>query len=218
MKEMRVKEIKEKRAPGRRLLCSLFPLSFFLGAGSPAPGEASPWPGRADQYRELFGSEFRRSTLKPEYRPYLASQIEVESAWRARARSRYAAGLTQFTPDTEEWITSKYLRELGKLGGSLDPRWAIRAQMLYMKELVLLFHRRGSPGVEDKFGLASRSYNGGRGYIDREQRAARASGEDPNSYASLPEFCHRFRQDWACEENLAYFPRIRQYLKKYRHF
>ena len=57
--------------------------------------------------------------------PVMAGQIHQESLWRAHARSKYASGLAQFTPDTEAWIKAAYPQALA-VGNAFDPRWAAR--------------------------------------------------------------------------------------------
>ena len=62
--------------------------------------------------------------------PVMAGQIHQESLWRTHARSKYASGLAQFTPDTEAWIKAAYPQTLA-VGNAFDPRWAIRALVTY---------------------------------------------------------------------------------------
>ena len=179
---------------------------------------AAQWPQRANEYRRDFNREFVRCGLRPAYKPLLAGQIEQESSWRADAESAYAAGLTQFTPDAEADANRAWRSHLKGLGGARNPRWALRAQCLYMKKWILAFAKRGSPSVTDRFGLASRAYNGGVGWVLKERGAATEAGKNPHLYDSLPDHCQQFRSVENCAENLGYWPHIKRRSKKYRHF
>lgn len=105
----------------------------------------------------------------------LAAQIHQESACRSSAVSPVGAtGLAQFMPATARDMSERY----SSLGppAPMDPRWAIAAQMLYMRELT-----RAAPGATEcdtwAFGLSA--YNGGLGWVRRDQTQARAAGKNP---------------------------------------
>lgn len=101
----------------------------------------------------------------------LAAQIHQESGCRADAASPVgASGLTQFMPSTATWLAGKYPTRLGPA----DPynwRWAIAAQVLYMHDLT-----RDNPGATecDTFAFGFSSYNGGEGWLHRDQGVCRA--------------------------------------------
>jgi soluble lytic murein transglycosylase-like protein len=57
------------------------------------------------------------------------AQIHQESGWNPDARSPYAFGLAQFTPDTAAWIGS-IDAELAH-GDAGNPVWALRALVRY---------------------------------------------------------------------------------------
>lgn len=111
--------------------------------------------------------------------PFLAAQVHQESLWRPHAKSLYARGLTQFTPDTERWIQQKYGAELGQ-GGALDPTWALRAQARYMFDL-----KRQAGGKNECHAMlfAAMAYNGGMGWLIRDRAMAARAGDDPMDYA-----------------------------------
>lgn len=101
----------------------------------------------------------------------LAAQIHQESGCRADAVSRVGAGgLAQFMPATARDMARIYPSELGPADVT-NPRWAIKAQARYMRDLT-----RSTPGKTEcdtwAFGLAA--YNGGLGWVRRDQAACRA--------------------------------------------
>lgn len=101
----------------------------------------------------------------------LAAQIHQESGCRANAVSRVGAGgLAQFMPATARDMARIYPSELGPADVT-NPRWAIKAQARYMRDLT-----RSTPGKTEcdtwAFGLAA--YNGGLGWVRRDQAACRA--------------------------------------------
>ncbi|MGH7948035.1 MAG: transglycosylase SLT domain-containing protein, partial [Candidatus Binataceae bacterium] len=55
-----------------------------------------------------------------------AAQVHQESGWHEDARSPFAGGLAQFTPDTAQWISRRYNDELRE-ADPFNPSWALRA-------------------------------------------------------------------------------------------
>ena len=102
----------------------------------------------------------------------LAAQIHQESHWNEKAKSAFASGLTQFTPDTAKWISGAYPKELGE-NQPLSPKWALRAQSTYMK---LLFDQSAGATECDQAWKALWKYNGGPGWIARDERLATKNG------------------------------------------
>lgn len=135
----------------------------------------------------------------------LAAQIQQESACRATALSPVgASGLAQFMPATARDMSDRY-RQLGP-PDPLDPRWAISAQMLYMRELT-----RSTPGRTEcdtwAFGLSA--YNGGISWIRRDQARARERDKPPDIWFGSVEFTPDSRRSVAAiRENRGYPRRI----------
>lgn len=103
------------------------------------------------------------------------AQIHQESGWRPDARSPYATGLAQFTPDTAAWISKLYPTDLGE-NNPLDPRWAIRACVKYDR---WIYDRCPfSYSEDDRWRFTLSGYNGGAGWITRDRGLARAAGRD----------------------------------------
>jgi len=132
-----------------------------------------------------------------------AAQIHAESSWRPTAESRYAIGLSQFTPAPADWMAELYpdLRP----PAPWDAGWSMRAQVRYMGWL----HQRvrGVHGPADRWAAALAGYNGGLGWVYREQRAAAAAGDAADRWwHGIDRHC--LRAQWACRENRRYPTKI----------
>lgn len=132
------------------------------------------------------------------------AQIHQESGWRPDARSPYAHGLAQFTPATAEWIGDVDPVLAGADTG--NPVWAIRALVRYDR---WLWDRNPAATDCDRMAFALASYNGGAGWLRREQSQAIAAGLAPDRWWQNVEVtCHPRRAGWACRENRGYPQRI----------
>lgn len=109
----------------------------------------------------------------------LAAQIHQESMWRAHARSAYALGLTQFTPDTVRWIAGAYPRELAD-ADALNPAWAIKALVIY--DLHLWLRIKSTRSNCDRAAMMLSGYNGGPGWVTRDRMLAEQYGADPTRW------------------------------------
>lgn len=127
-----------------------------------------------------------------------AGQIHQESGWRADARSPYAGGLAQFTPASAEWIGGLY-PELAERQ-PFNPAWSLRALVRFDR---WLWERNAAATDCDRMAFALASYNGGEGWLRREQRAARAAGTAPDRWFDAVAL-HCLRSRAACAENRAY--------------
>ncbi len=104
--------------------------------------------------------------------PMLAAQIHQESHWNPQARSAYASGLAQFTPQTADWISGVY-SSLGAAAPT-DPAWALRAMMAYDKRL--FDGVRPSDSECDRWRFSLSDYNGGPGRRINRQRISQQPG------------------------------------------
>lgn len=132
-----------------------------------------------------------------------AAQIHQESAWRKDARSAFAYGLTQFTPDTAAWV-GNIDPELARMGPQPgNPVWAIRALLRYD---LWLWDRLAAAGIErNRMWAALRAYNGGLGHWRNEARLV----ADPQDRDAVNSACGRAgRSIRHCPENLGYPQRI----------
>ena len=141
------------------------------------------------EVRFLWGLEEAVSTF--------AAQIRQESNWNPNARSPYAAGLTQFTPDTAKWMRTLYPELAGGFFDErdvrLDWKWSIRAMVRYDRYLYVKLTQFAQ--ISNLWTLTLRSYNGGIGWVKKELRNCKTM-----DFAC----CRRYRRKSACRENIGY--------------
>jgi soluble lytic murein transglycosylase-like protein len=141
-----------------------------------------------------------------------AAQVHQESGWREDARSPFAGGLAQFTPDTAKWISRQYNDELGT-GDPFNPAWALRALVRYDR---YLWDRVLPAATEcDRMAFALAAYNGGLGWVHRDRAKAVADGADASRWW-LPhvEYYNTGRAPEFFKENRGYPRRILLRLQK----
>ena len=136
-----------------------------------------------------------------------AGQIQQESSWNPNAKSKFADGLAQFTPQTAKWISGLY-HDLKK-AQPYNPKWAMLALVRYDKRLYDQF--KGVPDC-DRWAFALASYNGGLGWIHRDQKLTSEKGGDPNRWWGNVAL-HSSRASWAFTENRGYPKRILKHLQ-----
>lgn len=128
----------------------------------------------------------------------LAAKLHAESAWRGNAQSPYAQGLAQFTPATAKWLPT-VCPNVG-VPDPWDEDWSIRAAACYDSWL----HDRVRGATEcDRWAKTQAAYNGGLGWIARDERLAASLGVDPLVWFGGVEL-HTSRAAWARKENRAY--------------
>lgn len=132
-------------------------------------------PAREQQYRSYLIREARAQMGMSAPIAMFAAQIHQESAWRPNAKSAFASGLTQFTPDTEKWIISKF-PSLG-IEGVQDPKWAMRALIKYDN---FLYGKVDAKYTCDRWAKALSGYNGGLGWVYRDEKLTAKNGKDPS--------------------------------------
>lgn len=156
-------------------------------------------PPAAEQYRRTLIREVRYYMGLHEPMSRFAAQVHQESNWRSGVCSKYACGLSQFTEGTAKDMARIYPKDLEGRAAPLDPHWALRAMVLYMKQL-----RNASLAFGDEaHAVALVKYNGGAGWVAREARKAAAAGNDPTQWVGHVER-HCLRAQWACEESRNY--------------
>ncbi len=133
----------------------------------------------------------------------IAAQVHQESRWRADARSPYAEGLAQFTPATGAWLVKDVCPEIGP-HDPWDPNWSVRAAVCYD---AWLHARVSGASACDRWAFTLSAYNGGLGWVARDQRRASAAGADPARWVDQVEL-HSSRAKWAITENRDYVRRI----------
>jgi len=136
----------------------------------------------------------------------LAALTQTESAWRPTARSKYARGLTQFTPETAVWI-AEIVPELAP-ADALDPIWSLHAMSYFTKWLYVRIKPMQTTMTEcDRWAMALSAYNGGLTWVKRDRALAIEFGSDPDRWWGHVEK-HSNRADWAIDENRKYPTRI----------
>lgn len=139
-------------------------LALLSGATLAAPGDAY----RLQITRE---AQFRFGIPAPV--PAIAAQVQQESAWNPRARSRVGAqGLMQFMPATSQWAATA-----GAFGSvdPFNPAWSIRAGIWYDR---WIYERIRTYDTDcDRWMFTLSSYNGGLGYVYKRQKRSSAPGK-----------------------------------------
>jgi soluble lytic murein transglycosylase-like protein len=134
------------------------------------------------------------------------SQVHQESRWDPEAKSKYASGLSQFTPSTAEWISKLYPKDLGE-NNPLDPKWALRALVRYDKRL---FDGAAYAILEnDRWGFALSGYNGGAGWVAKDRKLcydAPCCCNQNRWFGHVEQFSNR--ANWAIKENRDYIIKI----------
>jgi len=183
-----------------RLAALVLPLLLFSCGG---PVYAQTIPAAADGYkRELTRIVQQEWGLDAPVSVH-AAQIHQESAWRPGVSSGAGAqGLAQFMPDTSAWIASIY-PDLGE-AAPYSPGWAMRAQARYNR---WHWQRIDAADVCQHWAMTLSAYNGGLGWLQRDQRLTRQAGGDARVWFGQVEL-HTARAAWAERENRQYVRRI----------
>lgn len=163
-------------ALARVLACAVAVVVF-----SPLCAHAEPIPAAAQRYRSEVIRAARCEAGLDAPVAVFAAQLEQESGWNPEARSVVGAqGLGQFMPATA--------RDMGRtrpdLGPAVptNPGWAIRALVVY--DLANLKCIQAA-SLCDAWALALMAYNGGLGWVWRDQAKAKAQGLDPGLWQSV---------------------------------
>ncbi|MEO1902624.1 MAG: transglycosylase SLT domain-containing protein [Alcanivorax sp.] len=131
----------------------------------------------------------------------MAAQVHQESAWRHDATSPVGAeGLAQFMPATSDWFAGLYPDYLGERQ-PYNPGWALQALVLYDR---WLFQRIQATPTCDRWAMTLAAYNGGLGWVYRDQRRASASGADQRAWFNSVERFNAGRSAAAFRENRHY--------------
>lgn len=156
-----------------------FLVGFLIGALLvAASAAAADVPREAEKYRRDIVRNARLVWGLDAPIADFAAQIEQESAFREDARSYVGAqGLAQFMPATATWIAGAY-PELGPPQPS-NPAWALRAFVQYDRHL---WDRIAADSECDRMAMTLSAYNGGPGYVKRDQGDALDAGLDPRRW------------------------------------
>jgi len=188
------------------MYCAAAVFMIWLGLGVLAPMQVQAQvPESAWEYQRPITRQ-AQARFGPEAPiARIAGQLHQESAWRPDVCSwAGACGLAQFIPSTAEWMAEIFARELAPAVPD-DPRWAIQANVYYNH---WLYHRNRDFADEcSRWAATLSSYNGGLGWVNRDQRLAASAGADPSSWFGEVELFSG-RADWAMNENRSYVRRI----------
>lgn len=133
-----------------------------------------------------------------------AAQVHQESAWRAGAVSHVgASGLAQFMPATADWISGLF-PDLA-INDPFNPSWALRALVRYD---AWLYARVRAATACQAWAMTLSAYNGGLGWISRDQALASRQGLDPLVWFGSVERVNAGRSAANWRENRAYPRRI----------
>ncbi len=187
----------------RAALCSLAALAVLAVACAPAAHAWGDIPAQAYRYKSIVQRVAVQEAGPDAPVALFAAQLHQESGWNPEAVSPVGArGLAQFMPATA--------RDLGRLRPDMGPAlptnpvWATRAQVAYCVQN----KRRIKASSEfDLWAMTMCAYNGGLGWVFRDQAKARAQGLDPGRVESLG-LVNAGRTTAAKRENDDYWRRI----------
>ncbi len=133
-----------------------------------------------------------------------AAQIHQESGWKPDATSPVGAlGIAQFMPATADWIAKAYPALADR--EPLNPSWGIRALVTYDRHL---WERVRAATPCDRMAMVLSAYNGGLGWVYRDQRMATAAEADAGRWFNQVERFNAGRRPSAFAENRGYPRRI----------
>ena len=171
---------------------------FALKVNAQIPNEAKRW--RADLTRAAHAQWGLDAPIAA-----LAAQLHQESRWQANAMSHVGAiGMAQFMPATATWWCE--LNGLSKQECQpTNPVWAIRALVGYDR---WLFERVKGADLRSRHAFMLSAYNGGLGWVQRDQKLASSKGLDPLVWFDSVELVNAGRSAANWKENRVYPKRI----------
>ena len=169
----------------------------------PQPKTISTVPRQCLPYKRRIINESRNWWGLDGYPATFAAQIEQESACKPDAVSRVGAqGLAQFMPATAEWFSKQYMNTSPD---PLNPAWAIRALVQYDK---YLWDRVKAADSCNRAAKMLSAYNGGLGWIKRDEKLATSKGLDKDLWFGNVETVNSGRSAANFKENRGYPRRI----------
>ncbi|KGH16334.1 transglycosylase SLT domain-containing protein [Comamonas thiooxydans] len=197
---------------GSRIPLWLWVVAFVFAVKACTPeakAQAVQVPQAAQQYRSelvrnaraIWGMEAPVATF--------AAQVHQESAWKPGAVSHVGAqGLAQFMPTTSAWIAGLYPALASNQ--PYNPSWSLRALVQYDAWI----HARVSAATPcDRMAKVLSSYNGGLGWVQRDEALAKRHGLNAAVWWSHVESVNAGRSAANWRENRDYPRRILQRLE-----
>lgn len=168
-----------------------------LQARSKLPPDAEKWR------RELTRSARLEWGLNAPIAMF-GAQVHQESGWRADAVSPVGAqGIAQFMPATATWLSG--VRSTIGPADPFNPVWALRALTAYDKEI---WDDVRALNDCNRAGKMLSGYNGGPGWVTRDEALAVRSGLNANVWWDSVEVVNAGRNEAAWKENRQYPKRI----------
>lgn len=191
------------RFPGRHALACLMLaalLAFYAADGA----RASDIPPSALRHRAELIRVSRAVWGLDAPVAVFAAQVHTESWWRNdTVSSAGAEGLAQFLPSTAAWLPQA-VPELEKETGPaapFNPGWALRALVSYDK---WLWERLKGDGGCQRMAFTLSAYNGGLGWVRRDQTLAVRRGYGADRWFGQVEEVNAGRRPAAFRENRRY--------------
>lgn len=129
-----------------------------------------------------------------------AAQVHQESGWRPDAISPVGAqGIAQFMPGTADWIAKAYPSLSARQ--PFNPSWGLRAMVIYDRHL---WDRVKAANDCERMAMTLASYNGGLGWVWKDQKLATAKGADASTWFGQVERFNAGRSAAAFRENRGY--------------
>ncbi|PLY35987.1 lytic murein transglycosylase [Pectobacterium carotovorum] len=187
-----------------QLFATLFAAWLLWSGGFFGHAYAAQPPAAAQQYRSDVIRNARLDWGINAPIADFAAQLHQESGWNPRAVSPVGAqGLAQFMPATANWF-SRIMPEL-RANQPFNPAWAIRALTSYDR---WLWQRVSARNDCERMAMTLSSYNGGLGWVQRDQRLATQRGLDSLRWFDHVETVNAGRSAANWRENRHYPDRI----------
>lgn len=177
----------------------------FLGLAPVCDPDLKPPAASLEHKREMTRSAWR--IWGPDAKvAVLAAQIHQESAWDCDAVSWAGAeGCAQFMPLTAKDMAKQYPEDCAPVN-PFSEKWAFNCRDRYLKRQQKSI-RNDETGECDVWALSFRAYNGGLGWVRRDQRLTEENGQDRNDWHDVENW-NAGRRASAFKENTEYPRRI----------
>lgn len=190
---------------GSSLIAQLLALAILWAGGFFSDAHAQQVPQQAKRWRaELTRAAHAQWGLDAPIAA-LAAQLHQESGWKPEAVSRVGAqGMAQFMPATATWWCERTGMSQSECQPT-NPTWAIRALVGYDH---WLSQRARAGDARNRHAFTLSAYNGGEGWVQRDQKLASSKGLDPLVWFGSVEIVNAGRSEANWRENRAYPRRI----------
>lgn len=148
-----------------------------------------------------------------------AALTEQESSCNPSAKSKYAEGLRQFTPETGKWLSRTKCKHLGSYQ-PYNEEWSLRCGVIYSESkedqvLAAKPFEKLNPSYCEVRTVAEMLYNGGYWVIWEMITASTVDIKTAENFCGKVLHNGRKRSKWSCDENYKYPEHISQRQSKY---